>query len=196
MVLNFPAPMLAAIHQAYRTPPRAYHSWAHVEDVEQWYQWVDQGPGWKQPREVFIAVLLHDAVYVAGNKDNEELSAQLALKLVRQYLPGQPLDTERIAALIRLTARHGALQPADVDLDAAHFLDCDLAILGAAPEVFDRYDAAIAEEYAAVPSVLYQLGRRRFLTRLLAAPRLFLSDRFHARLDAAARANLRRALGP
>ncbi|MBS1152427.1 MAG: hypothetical protein H6Q89_4125, partial [Myxococcaceae bacterium] len=101
----------------------------------------------------------------------------------------------RISQLILLTARHGALTPADVDPEAALFLDCDMAILGAAPEVFDRYDAAIREEYAQVPAILYSLGRRRFLTRLLAAPRIFLSDFFHARLDAAARANLRRALG-
>ena len=74
-------------------------------------------------------------------------------------------------------------------------MNARLAILGAAPEVFDHYDAAIREEYASVPSVLYSLGRRRFLTRLLGAPRIFLSDFFHGRLDGAARANLRRVLG-
>lgn len=194
MVLNFPPPMLATIHQAYRTPPRAYHSWSHVEDVEQWYQWVDAKPGWKQPRETFIAVLLHDAVYVAGAKDNEAQSAALALELVGQYLPGQGIDLKRIEQLILLTAQHGSLTPADVDPDAAMFLDCDMAILGSAPEVFDHYCAAIREEYRAVPTALYELGRRRFLSRVLAAPRIFLSDKFHARLDANARANLRRVL--
>jgi predicted metal-dependent HD superfamily phosphohydrolase len=195
MVFDFPAPMLAAIHQAYRTPTRAYHAWSHIEEVEQWYQEVSKGPGWKQPREVFLAVLMHDAVYVAGRKDNEAKSAQLATHLVGKHIPNQQLDTDRVAELILLTARHGALSPKDVDADAAHFLDCDMAILGSAPEVFDRYDAAIREEYWEVPSVLYALGRRRFLTRLLAAPRIFLSDYFHNRLDAAARANLRRVLG-
>ncbi len=194
MVFDFPAPMLAAIHLAYRTPPRAYHSWSHVEDVEHWYQEVARGPGWKKPRETFIAILFHDAIYVAGRQDNEERSAQLAVEQVERHLAGQPLDTARISALIRLTARHGALSPADVDPEAALFLDCDMAILGAAPEVFDRYGAAIREEYASVPSVLYSLGRRRFLTRVLEAPRIFLSDYFHARLDAAARVNLARAL--
>ncbi len=195
MVFDFPAPMLAAIQQAYRTPARAYHAWSHVEDVEHWYQEVARGPGWKQPREVFIAVLLHDAIYVAGAKDNEEKSAQLALELMRRHLPNQQLDTQRVAALIRLTARHGSLSPTDVDPEAALFLDCDTAILGAAPETFDRYDAAIREEYANIPTVLYALGRRRFLTRLLAVSRIFLSDHFHHRLDASARANVRRALG-
>ncbi len=194
MIANFPAPMLAAIHQAYRTPPRAYHSWTHVEDVEQWFQWVDAKRGWAQPREVFLAVLLHDAIYAPGAQDNEARSAELALALIAQHLKGQGVDAPRVAALIRLTAKHGALRPEDVDRDAAHFLDCDMAILGSAPEVFDAYDAAIREEYAAVPDDLYAAGRRRFLEKVLAAPRIFLSDLFHARLDAAARANLQRAL--
>ena len=195
MVFDFPAPMLAAIHQAYRVPLRAYHSWSHIEEVEHWYQEVLEGPGWKKPREVFIAILCHDAIYVAGRKDNEAKSAQLALDLVGKHLPNQQLDAARISELILLTARHGSLVPSDVDPEAALFLDCDMAILGASPEVFDRYDAAIREEYSVVPGVLYSFGRRRFLTRLLSAPRIFLSDYFHARLDAAARANLHRALG-
>ena len=194
MVFDFPAPMLAAIQQAYRTPPRAYHCWSHVEDVEHWFQEVLAGPGWRQPREVFLAILFHDAVYVAGNRDNEAQSARLALELTHTWLSNQRLDTARIGELILLTARHGALTPAVVDPEAALFLDCDMAILGAAPEVFDRYDAAIREEYRGVPSVLYSLGRRRFLTRLLQAPRIFLSDYLHARLDGAARANIRRFL--
>ena len=194
MVSNFPAAMLAAIHLAYRTPPRAYHAWAHVEDVEQWFQWVDAKRGWKQPREVFLAVLLHDAIYEPGAKDNEARSADLALAMIAQHLKGQGVDAPRVAELIRLTAKHGSLTPQDVDLDAAHFLDCDMAILGSAPEVFDAYGAAIRQEYAAVPDDLYAAGRRRFLEKVLAAPRIFLSDLFHARLDAAARANLRRAL--
>jgi len=46
-----------------------------------------------------------------------------------------------------------------------------------------------------VPGFLYRAGRRRFLQGLLRAPRIFLSDFFDQRLDAAARANLRRQLG-
>lgn len=58
------------------------------------------------------------------------------------------------------------------DRDAALFLDCDMAILGAPADGFDEYDAAIAREYS-----------------------IFLSEHVHGRLDAAARANVARALG-
>ena len=102
-----------------------------------------------------------------------------------------------VAALVELTARHGRIGPGALadDPDAANFLDCDMAILGAPPAVFDAYDRGIAAEYRGhVPGWLFALQRRRFLACLLAAPRIFLGDFFHGRLDAAARANLRRAV--
>ena len=95
-----------------------------------------------------------------------------------------------------LTARHGTLSPHDVpEEDARLFLDCDMAILGAEPAVFDAYDRGIASEHrGVVPGWLFALQRRRFLKGLLARERIYLSDFFHARLDAYARRNLRRAV--
>src|SRR3546814_4023827 len=70
-----------------------------------------------------------------------------------------------------------------------------MAILGAEPAVFDAYDRGIATEYrGTVPAWLFRLNRRRFLKALLGKPRIYLSDFFHERLDARARANLRRAI--
>jgi len=71
-----------------------------------------------------------------------------------------------------------------------------MAILGAPAAVFDAYDRGIAEEYAGhVPGFVFRLNRRRFLKQVLGQPRIFLSDFFHQRLDAAARDNLRRRVG-
>lgn len=169
----------AQLEHAYATPPRAYHTLEHVLEVAR--HWATQT--WQQPRETFLAVLFHDAVYVVGRGDNEQRSAELSG------------DNPRVRELILLTAKHGRLKPEDVDPEAAKFLDCDLAILGAAPEQFDRYQQQIAREYEPVIGhEAYAKGRAQFLTALLARPRIFLSDGFHARLDAAARANLRRAL--
>ena len=69
-----------------------------------------------------------------------------------------------------------------------------MAILGADPAAFDAYDRGIAAEYRHVPGWLYALNRRRFLKALLARQRIFLDDGFHARFDAQARHNLRRAV--
>jgi predicted metal-dependent HD superfamily phosphohydrolase len=143
---------------------------------------------------VYWAILCHDAIYEAGRPDNEARSAALGRRLAGAWLRGAGLELDRVEALIRLTARHGALDVDALGRDAAHFVDCDMAILGAPPARFDAYDDAIALEYGAVPRDAYRAGRRRFLTALLAAPRIFHSDLFHERLDAAARENLARAL--
>jgi len=188
-VIELPGGLIAAARDAHATPPRAYHTWAHVERVLE--HLAAQGPA--PPREVWLAALFHDAVYVAGAADNEARSAALARATIPRWLAG--VDLDRVAALIELTARHGRLGPGDVDAEAARFLDCDTAVLAAPADEFDRYDEGIAEEWAGVVAPdAYRRGRRAFLERLLAAPRIFLSDDFHARLDAAARANLRRAL--
>ena len=193
--IELPEGLMRAVHSAYAQPPRAYHSFAHVQAVLRHVADVTAGPGWKQPREVFLAALFHDAVYFAGAKDNEAKSAALARQAIETFLPRAGVDAARVEQLILLTAKHGQLAPRDVDADEALFLDCDMAILGAEPAAFDAYERAIAEEYAHLPGPLFTLGRRRFLSGLLKRDRIFLSDLFHARLDAAARANLARALG-
>ncbi len=188
-----PAEQLAAVEASYSTPARAYHHFGHVQDVLHHYEDVVTGPGWRQPAEVYLAVLYHDAIYEPGRKDNEAQSAVLAREHITRWQHG--VDADRVAALIELTARHGHIGADEVDAEAALFLDCDMAILGAEPAVFDAYDRAIAAEYRGhVPGWLYRINRRRFLKGLLGRERIYLSDFFHARLDQQARRNLRRAV--
>jgi len=190
-----PPAQWVALKAAYATPPRAYHGWSHVQAVLAHWNEVAAGPGWPRPAETWLAVLYHDAVHEAGRKDNEARSADLMLDHAGRWLPAAGIDTARVVDLILLTARHGSLAPGDVDAEAALFLDCDMAILGAEPATFDAYDRGIAAEYRGkVPGWLFRLNRRRFLKGLLARERIFLSDFFHARLDAQARRNLRRAV--
>lgn len=199
--LALPPGQLEALRAAYVEPPRAYHDFSHVTEVMQRYLLVAEGPAWQQPREVALAVLYHDAIYVAGKSDNEARSAQLAMAGIERWLPDAGIDAQRVAYLIELTARHGRHAPSDFDDgpapdDVRNFLDCDMAILGATPDAFDDYDRAIAQEYDGVlPGWLFRLNRRKFLRGLLARERIFLGDFFHLRLEEKARRNLRRALG-
>jgi predicted metal-dependent HD superfamily phosphohydrolase len=198
--LEIPEPMAALLQAAYAQPPRAYHHFGHVQDVLDQYAQVARDVGWSRPREVALAVLYHDAIYVAGRGDNEARSAALARQHLARWMPGAGIDAGRVAALIELTARHGRFAPADfgTDPDADDtrlFLDCDMAILGAPEDRFQRYDQAIAEEYrGVVPQWLYRRKRRAFLRGLLDRPRIYLSDYLHARLDARARQNLSHAI--
>ena len=197
--LAVPAALHAALVDAYADPPRAYHSLGHVEALLRLYDEVAVGPGWSQPREVYLAILFHDAVYDARRDDNEARSAALAAEAIARWLPDAGIDIARVTELIELTAQHGRRVADDFPRDAPgddtrRFLDCDMAILGAAPAVFDAYDRAIATEFRHLPRWTYALGRRRFLQAMLARERIFLDDGFHARFDAQARHNLRRAV--
>jgi predicted metal-dependent HD superfamily phosphohydrolase len=109
-------------------------------------------------------------------------------------MPDAGVDVARVAQLILLTAAHGKLTPADVDDEAALFVDCDMSILGAPRARFAAYEHDVAAEYAALPTDIYRAGRRRFVERLLERQRIFLSEYFHTRLDGDARANLEWAL--
>ena len=189
--LSVPGDFWEELRGLYATPPRRYHTFAHVQEVLAWYDKVAAGPGWQRPDEVLLAVLFHDAVYRCGAADNEAESARAARAAIARWLPA--LDADRVAALILMTARHGQVAPGEVDgdADAAHFLDCDMAILGAAPDDYRRYARLIAEEWAPVlPAESFRAGRRAFLERLLASPRIYLTEMFSRRLEAAARANI------
>ncbi|MGN6150878.1 MAG: HD domain-containing protein [Lysobacteraceae bacterium] len=190
-----PPAQAEALRAAYATPPRAYHHFGHVIETLAHFRSVAEGPGWQAPETVRLALLYHDAVYVPGRKDNEARSADLARAHLRRWPPLADVDADRVAALILLTARHGGLHRGDFPdspegEDTRRFLDCDMAILGAAPDAFAAYDRAIAEEYRAVPRWLYRRKRRAFFRMLLDAERIFLSDFFRDRFEAQARRNL------
>lgn len=198
--LPLPDGQQAALEAAYARPPRAYHDFDHVREVLRHHAEVDAGPGWAQPVETRLAVLYHDAIYEPGRRDNEARSAAFAIAEIARWLPDAGVDADRVAELIGLTARHGQFAPTDfaadgIGDDTRHFLDCDMAILGAEPAVFDAYDRGIADEYRGhVPGWLFRRRRRRFLEALLGKPRIYLSRYFHDRFDARARLNLERAL--
>lgn len=199
MPAQWPVPqaMLKAVRQAYATPHRAYHNWQHVHEVLGHWQCVAEAGLWQQPRQTWLALLYHDAIYQAGKADNEAQSAQFAAAQLAEHMPDADIDIARVRQLIELTAQHGSLSAEALahDADAALLLDCDMAILASDPARFDAYDAAIAAEYrAVVPGWLFRIKRRSFLKALLQRPRIYLSDFFHQRLDAAARTNLRRAV--
>lgn len=198
--ISLPDGQQAALEAAYARPLRAYHNFDHVREVLHHHAAVAAGPGWARPVETYLAVLYHDAIYEAGRRDNEARSADFAAAEIARWLPDAGVDAARVAELIGLTAHHGQFAPTDfaddgIGDDTRHFLDCDMAILGAEPAVFDAYDRGIAAEYGGhVPAWLYRRKRRRFLQALLAKSRIYLSDFFHERLDARARRNLERAV--
>ena len=165
---------------------RRYHTLGHL--VELFGYWREERAELQDPDAVALAIFFHDAVYEVPGPANEKASAELAVACLGE-LGLDPALVQRVAALILMTQDHRA--PAG-DGDAARFLDMDLAIIGAAPEDYRRYAAAIRAEFApAYGAKAYCKGRlKNFLEPCLAKDRLFHTSAFEARFDQQARANL------
>ncbi|MER5650710.1 metal-dependent phosphohydrolase [Streptosporangium sp. NPDC002524] len=173
-------PLGSELITRYDEPHRRYHTTAHLEAV---LTHVDALAGHAEhPDLVRLAAWFHDAVYDPRRGDNEERSAALAERALPELgLPAEAVAT--VARLVRLTVTH---DPAPGDADGAVLSDADLAILGASPEVYARYAAAVREEYGFVPDDAFRAGRAAVLRSLLDLPVIFRV----ADLEEAARANI------
>jgi predicted metal-dependent HD superfamily phosphohydrolase len=80
------------------------------------------------------------------------------------------------------------------DADGAVVADCDLSILGAAPDRYDRYAADVRAEYAHLDDDTWRTGRAAVLRGFLDRERLYLTDRAHRWWEEQARDNLAREL--
>jgi predicted metal-dependent HD superfamily phosphohydrolase len=140
---------------------------------------------------VFLALVFHDAIYVAGRKDNEAKSAELARTVLESERCVSGTELDAIDRMIRATSDHSAHLATD-DRDLAVMLDVDLSILGASRDDYARYARAIHDEYvpAAATEAAFRIGRLEFLERTLASQSLFATPEASQRWDTRARANI------
>lgn len=176
------------LDQRYGEPHRRYHTRAHLAAV---LDLVDELAGHAEdPDAVRIAAWFHDAVYDPERADNEERSARLAARMLADTdLPEAVVA--RVVRLVELTATHA---PEEDDRDGQVLCDADLAVLGAEPEQYAAYAAAVREEYAFVPDAFFRAGRAEVLNGLLALPRLFHTPAARERFEERARGNMRTEL--
>ncbi|MBP8072199.1 MAG: phosphohydrolase [Brevundimonas sp.] len=169
----------------YSEPHRRYHTMVHIEDcLAQVAASTDMDD--HQRALMDAAIWFHDAIYDATRTDNEAESAKLAAD--RLAAEGAPQAfIEEVVRLILLTAGHSV--QAD-DVLGARLVSIDLSILGAEPDRYDAYAAAIREEYAHVPEPLYRAGRAAILGRFLESEALFADPLWAKRYETQARANL------
>ena len=136
-----------------------------------------------------LALWYHDVIYNPRASDNEARSAIYAEEdLSRLGEPKAMID--RVKRLIEVTEHPSVPE----DGDEALLLDIDLTILGAPPDVYQRYEEQVRREYRWVPGFLFRRGRRKLLASFLETPFIYHSDSFHAEREQQARANLDRAI--
>jgi predicted metal-dependent HD superfamily phosphohydrolase len=183
--------LFAAARAAYDSAGRFYHTWDHVLDCTgKLHDFACESP-----RAAFLALLFHDAVYVAGRKDNEAKSAALAAQLLRAHAR---LEAHEIGAVERmiLATRDHRLGAAQRQSDTAVVLDIDMSILGERWERYRRYADEVRKEYVPVAASArrFALGRMRFLSSLLAGGPIFHTPQGAARWERPARENVVREL--
>ncbi|MES0170620.1 hypothetical protein NKJ87_32670 [Mesorhizobium sp. M0027] len=176
----------------YDAADRHYHDLGHIEAMLALAN--DYKALLHDPEAVEAAIWFHDAIYDGRAKDNEARSAALAETKLAGRADAQRI--RRIAAMITATAGHELPSLGDQHAvrDAALFLDMDLAILGAAPDVFDAYEQAVRREYQWVDEPMWRAGRAAVLKGFLARPHIFHSEEFRRRFETQARQNMARSL--
>lgn len=174
---------LAQLAAAYRQRHRHYHTARHIQACLDQFDAVRGDAA--DPHAIELALWFHDAVYNPYRADNEQASADWATRFLHEN--GAPASLqERVRALI-LATRHEAV--AD-DHDTAILIDIDLSVLGATTDAYEDYRRAVRREYRWVPGPLFRRSRRAVLESFLRRERIFLTDRFHAGREAAARRNI------
>ncbi len=177
---------------SYQAPGRAYHNWDHITYLLGEFRRLKTH--WQRPAAVETAIYWHDVVYDPTSATNEADSAVLMERRLRGCADPQLIADAR--DLILATASHDV--PGDMAAELAEdcelFLDMDMSILGAAPDRFGAYDAAIREEFSVIPDATYRPRRAEVLAGFLARDDLFLTDVYQRSHDAQARENLRRAI--
>lgn len=191
MISAVPATLLGELRKRHAEPQRHYHDWTHVSALLRHFESVEERIADREA--VLYAILFHDSVYDPQAKDNEHRSAALLLE------SSPPIGASSLAlAHSMIIATHRHAMPDDLDpgaaRDCAHFLDMDLAILGADRARFDLYEEQVRREYAHVPDDAFRTGRAKVLRGFLARETLYFSDWGQQRFEARARENCRRSI--
>jgi predicted metal-dependent HD superfamily phosphohydrolase len=171
------------IESLYAHPPRHYHTLEHVAECLSHLDTFRRHA--EDPDEVEYALFLHDAVYVAGRKDNEARSAAVAAMLA-DHLGARPGLADAATRLIAATTH---TKPGGTP-DERLIIDLDLAILGADAVRYDDYAVAIRREHHIADDAAYRVGRCAFLRSMLARPSIYSTPFVRERFESAARHNL------
>lgn len=144
----------------YNDPKRSYHNVDHIENVAA-YIHANREKAENSPALLWAA-LLHD-FFPPWEKNAEQRSADESAIFLKNLGMKEEL-IEQVKKLIVFTAHHFSASNQDERLLA----DADLFILGEEAWRYDLYASQIRREYAHIITPLFNNGRRKFLSKLLA----------------------------
>lgn len=165
---------------------RHYHTLTHLSAIFEDFEGLVLDQSSSSTHCIHFAVWFHDIVYKPGSTVNEKESAKFAESALSALdVPVEMI--EQITYMIECTKLHNNPKQ---DVNTQLFLDADMAIIGVSGDAYQSYTEKIKEEFASVPDILYQQGRRGFIEVTLNTERIFKTDYFCSRFEKQARINL------
>jgi predicted metal-dependent HD superfamily phosphohydrolase len=172
------------IQKAYNVKSRHYHNLLHIR------QMIDSSINFSKLiqdiKTLRLAIFYHDIVYSAKSDKNEEKSAKLAQKELKELGYHWPL-IEKCTSYIMASKTH-TTHNGDSDLD--YFIDFDLEKLGAPWPEYLEYSKQIRKEYSIYPDVIYKPGRKKALLHFVNRPQIYKTKSFIDKLEENARQNM------
>jgi predicted metal-dependent HD superfamily phosphohydrolase len=174
------------IEKNYSNPNRHYHNLTHLDNLAaELSPFKNRFSNWGV---IVFAIVYHDIIYNTLKSDNEEKSADLAVKRLKEISFPKNLITQ-CKAIILATKRH---EMADEETNL--FTDADLSILGSEPKKYKLYTQQIRKEYKIYPSLVYNPGRKKVLSHFLKMEKIFKTKEFSMKYESQARMNLNEEL--
>lgn len=136
-----------------------------------------------------FSLFYHDIIYNTLRTDNEERSAELAVKRLNQ-IAAPPDLIKHCKTQILATKKHSV----DSNCDTNFFTDADLSVLGFNWDRYSEYFKKIRKEYSFYPDLIYNPGRKKVLKHFLAMERIFKTESFFGKFEMQARENLKQEL--
>ena len=178
--------MWSEVEKNYSRPDRHYHNLTHLNSMlTELNLYKDKFNNWDT---IIFAIVYHDLVYNTLKSNNEERSAEMAIKrLTKIAFPEKEITF--CAQLIHATKKH---EPGDQETNL--FTDADLSILGADPETYKAYSKQIRLEYSIYPDLIYNPGRKKVLTHFLKMHKIYKTNDFSDRYEQNAKTNIQTEL--
>ncbi|WP_291963793.1 hypothetical protein [Maribacter sp.] len=175
------------IEKNYSGNRRHYHTLQHLDNLlAQLTDVKEEIQNWDT---ILFTLYYHDIIYNATKSDNEEKSANLAVKRLKEVAVSSAI-IEKCKKQILATKSHLSSN----DSDTNYFTDADLSVLGQSWETYTLYYKNVRKEYAIYPSFIYKPGRKKVLHHFLSMDRIFKTDIFYNKYEANAKSNLQREL--
>jgi predicted metal-dependent HD superfamily phosphohydrolase len=175
------------IEKNYSSKKRHYHTLQHLDNLlAQLTEVKGEIQNWET---ILFTLYYHDIIYNSLKSDNEEKSAELAEKRMKQI----SVSNDKIGLCKeQILATKSHIQSTNSDTN--YFTDADLSVLGQTWETYSLYYKNVRKEYSIYPDLVYNPGRKKVLNHFLTMDRIFKTGFFYKKFERQAKQNLQKEM--